>query len=351
MTLLGGNQADLARLLQVCEAWSHDVGIRFSPAKCVYLGPIPVMREVPLRIYGQDIVSKEVAPYLGIPFGRHGINWLQMAKERTQKARGVIVTMAALGMNATGWAPASSAKIYRSFIRPVMEYGVALKIPSREALKLYESVQNLALRTMVSVPRNTSIKALHKLLHVEPFDHRAKTLNAMWGAHLHNSTDRTMPAVRIWRNALVQAPQPNQVCLPRLLLSTNTIWNHPDAVKLDHATNPLADPVEDAVWADRLFDRVTRRRIRREAVAVIENALDNVAGAILIEPSDKIRPYLTGKSGINRKTRNTVMRWTLGAVAWHRPCLKCGQELSRVHAAECSGADALLAARHPEVLY
>ncbi|KAJ3379973.1 hypothetical protein HDU84_006258 [Entophlyctis sp. JEL0112] len=97
------------------------------------------MREVPLRIYGQDIVSKEVAPYLGIPFGRHGINWLQMAKERTQKARGVIVTMAALGMNATGWAPASSAKIYRSFIRPVMEYGVALKIPSREALKLYKS--------------------------------------------------------------------------------------------------------------------------------------------------------------------------------------------------------------------
>ncbi|KAJ3197845.1 hypothetical protein HDU82_001359 [Entophlyctis luteolus] len=230
-----------------------------------------------------------------------------MAKERTQKARGVIVTMAALGMNATGWAPASSAKIYCSFIRPVMEYGVALKIPSREALKLYESVQNLALCTMVSVPRNTSIKALHKLLHVEPFDHRAKTLNAMWGARLHNSTDRKMPAVHIWRNALAQAPQPNQVCLPRLLLSTNTIWNHLDAVKLDHATNPLADPVEDAMWADRLFDHVTRHRIRREAVAIIENALDNVAGAILIEPSDKIRPYLTGKSGINRKTRNTVM--------------------------------------------
>ncbi|KAJ3350935.1 hypothetical protein HDU83_009354 [Entophlyctis luteolus] len=106
------------------------------------------MREVPLRIYGQDIVSKEVAPYLGIPFGRHSINWLQMAKERTQKARGVIVTMAALGMNATG------------FIRPVMEYGVALKIPRRKALKLYESYGLFAtysfLKCGLIIPANDS---------------------------------------------------------------------------------------------------------------------------------------------------------------------------------------------------
>ncbi|KAJ3380167.1 hypothetical protein HDU84_006139 [Entophlyctis sp. JEL0112] len=180
-----------------------------------------------------------------------------------------------------------------------MEYRVALKTPSHEAFKLYKSVQNLALRTMVSVPHNTSTKALHKLLHVEPFDHQAKTLNAMWGARLHNSTNCTMPAIHIWCNALTQALQPNQVCLPRLLLLTNTLWNHLDAVKLDHATNPLADPVEDAI--------VTCHRICREAAAVIENALDNVAGAILIEPSDKIWLYLTGKSGINRKTRNTVL--------------------------------------------
>ncbi|KAJ3204272.1 hypothetical protein HDU82_005939, partial [Entophlyctis luteolus] len=60
-----------------------------------------------------------------------------------------------------------------------MEYGVALKIPSHEALKLYKSVQNLALRAMVSVPRNTSTKALHKLLHVEPFDHAVELMHCL----------------------------------------------------------------------------------------------------------------------------------------------------------------------------
>ncbi|KAJ3336652.1 hypothetical protein HDU83_009283, partial [Entophlyctis luteolus] len=97
----------------------------------------------------QDIVSKEVALYLDIPFGPHGINWLQMAKEQTQKAWGVIVTIAAIGMNATGWAPASSAKIYCSFIWPSMEYGVALKILFHKALKLYGDINLTGFHVMV----------------------------------------------------------------------------------------------------------------------------------------------------------------------------------------------------------
>ncbi|KAJ3192322.1 hypothetical protein HDU82_003242, partial [Entophlyctis luteolus] len=229
--------------------------------------------------------------------------------------------------------------------------------PSTEAMKIYEATQLLALRVMTSAPRNTSAKALHKILQVEPFAHRAMDMNAMWGSRLHNSTNRTVPAVRIWRNALVQPEGPRQVCLPRMTATLNPLWRHPEAEKLDHTTNPLqvppmpAPPYAPPPRPPRLLNEETRHRLRREAIAVLDNALDNVAGAILVEPDDKIRPFLLAKSGIDRKTRNTVLRWTIGAVAWHRPCLNCGEDLSRAHAAECSGADALLAEKHPEVAF
>ncbi|KAI8823945.1 hypothetical protein BJ741DRAFT_510801, partial [Chytriomyces cf. hyalinus JEL632] len=101
---------------------------RFSPSKCIYLGPAPALRNVPLKLFNVDLPSQQCAPYLSIPFGQHGINLALLAKERTSKACGVIVALASVGMNAMGWAPAASVTIYRSFIRLVLEYGIALKL-------------------------------------------------------------------------------------------------------------------------------------------------------------------------------------------------------------------------------
>ncbi|KAJ3376389.1 hypothetical protein HDU84_000253, partial [Entophlyctis sp. JEL0112] len=72
--------------------------------------------------------------------------WMQLTRERAAKAHGAIMSLATLRMNATGWAPAASANVYRSFVRPVLEYGVALKKPSPGAMMIYEAAQPLALR-------------------------------------------------------------------------------------------------------------------------------------------------------------------------------------------------------------
>lgn len=354
-SLLAGNLMDMARLLAISEHWSREVGIRFSPTKCVFLGPTPETRERPLCLYGEDLPSKELAPYLGLPFRQRGIDWTQLARERTQKARGVIMTLASLGMNAMGWAPAASANIYRSFIRPVLEYGVALKIPSGKILKMYESVQLLALRTLTSAPRNTSMGALHRLLQMEPFKHRANDLNMTWAARLHNSTDRSIPAVRIWRGALLGANLPHQESLPRLTTRNNELWKHQNAELLDHSTAPLVYPpavqlpYQPPRKPQRALSETIRLQIRKKAIVDLDNGLDNVAGTIQVEMDDGIRPYLKADTGINRKTRNTVMRWTLGVVTWHEQCLKCGNTLSRLHASECSGAADILQAQYPTV--
>ncbi|KAJ3376510.1 hypothetical protein HDU80_003998 [Chytriomyces hyalinus] len=57
---------------------------------------------------------------------------------------------------------------------------------------------------------------------------------------------------------------------------------------------------------------------------------------------DPIQPYLTACKGIDRKTHNNILRWTLGAVTRHEPCLKCADILTQSHAVDCSGAAASL---------
>ncbi|KAJ3239207.1 hypothetical protein HDU77_011317 [Chytriomyces hyalinus] len=346
-SLVAANQHDLAVLLRVCEEWSNTVGIRFSPSKCIYLGPTPALRDVPLRLYDTDLPSAQTAPYLGIPFGQHGINWALLAKERTAKARGVIVALASVGMNAMGWAPAASVNIYKSFVRPVLEYGVALKLPSASTLKLYESAQRLALRTLTSAPRNTSTAALHKLLQVEPFKHRATELNLMWSSRLHNSTDRSIPAVRFWRGALLGVDRPYQECLPRLARS-NPLVTHEDAKWIDFRQQPLAPPPPAEVpfkyppKPQKALSDTVRQKLRKESIVNLDTNPDSIAGAIQVETKDPIRPYLTACKGIDRKTRNNILRWTLGAVTRHEPCLKCADILTRSHAVDCSGAATLL---------
>ena len=99
--------------------------------------------------------------------------------------------LAPLGFNSRGWAPAASALIYKSFVRPVIEYGLALFQGSNAVISMYEKVQTLALRTLTSTPRNTSGKALMKLLQVEPMSHRRKMLTLRWAARLNSSGDAT----------------------------------------------------------------------------------------------------------------------------------------------------------------
>ncbi|KAJ3380337.1 hypothetical protein HDU80_002157, partial [Chytriomyces hyalinus] len=57
-----------------------------------------------------------------------------------------------------------------------------------------------------------------------------------------------------------------------------------------------------------------RHKLRKESIVNLDNNPDTIAGAIQVEMKDPIRPYLTACKGIDHKTRNNILRWTLGAV-------------------------------------
>jgi len=189
--------------------------MQFAPQKCIVLGPSVETREVPLRMYGTDLPSAEQVTYLGIPFTQNGIAWKTLCKERTEKALGVIRALAPMGFNARGWAPAASARVYKTFIRPVMEYGLALTCNlTNETLRRYERTQATALRTLCSAPPNTSWNALRRLLHMEPMAHRMEVLNIQWAARLHSSADKGNLAVHMYHNCIRTIAPPSRSSLP-----------------------------------------------------------------------------------------------------------------------------------------
>ncbi|KAJ3016797.1 UNVERIFIED_CONTAM: hypothetical protein HDU68_012020 [Siphonaria sp. JEL0065] len=171
-----------------------------------------------------------MASYLGVPFNSSGICWKAMVEERTTKAKQVIATLAPLGFNARGWAPAASARIYKTFVRPVMEYGLALFGHGMPAnlVGYYERVQTLALRTLTSTPKNTSKIALMKLLQVEPMSFRAKMLNLNWAARLNSSGDASNLAVKVFHYATQPARTTLRTSLPKAAMR-NPLWDHPEA--------------------------------------------------------------------------------------------------------------------------
>ena len=81
----------------------------------------------------------------------------------------------------------------------------------------------------------------------------------------------------------------------------------------------------------------------------LETNKPNVAGAIQLEMEDTLPPFLMPKTGITRADRWLLLQWRLGAATRHQTCCNCGDILTRAHAADCSGATALLESIHPEV--
>ncbi|KAJ3235021.1 hypothetical protein HDU77_000323 [Chytriomyces hyalinus] len=179
--------------------------------------------------------------------------------------------------------PAASVNIYKSFIWHVLKYDTALKTPSAKMLKVYKSVHT----------RNTSTAALHKLLQVEAFKHHATELNLMWSSCLHNSTNCSIPAARIWHSALLGVDLPFQECLPRLA-HLNPLMYHPDAKWIDHCQEPLVPPPLAEVpfkhppKPPKALTDTIRKELQKEAIVNLDNNPDTIAGAIQVKTDNGI---------------------------------------------------------------
>lgn len=343
LQLHAGSLAHLSQLLKICEDWSLEVGMQFAPTKCIYIGN-PLRPQSALSLYGTLLPTHASADYLGIPINSCGLDLEKNFTTRTTKARQVTQMLCSSGMNMTGFPQAASAGLYKTFIRPVMEYGIQLTVLNGKSLKMVQQAQDFALRKILGTHRTSSTNMLHKLLQIPKIDTRNLDLNFRFCTALHNSTNASIPAVKMWWKALA-CRQP--LSLTTMVVKKNPWWRKGNLV--NHLLTRLGDPNggQDAMTKEQQV------LMYEASIMELDKDNNNVAGALMFESKDPLRHALQPKAFPltiqGKMQRLAVLRWLTGCVCIHKPCVKCsdGTELSRKHGLACSGAQQLILQQYP----
>jgi hypothetical protein len=343
--LLATNEVAMQKLLDICHKWSLANGIQFAPTKCEWLS----RQNVQLHL-GPDLLPRcDRFKYLGIWFSEQGIDWKKCTDQSTRKCREIANSLRSFGFNGHGWTPKTSIIAYKAFLRPIMEYGIALQPVTPEALQSLERTQMYAIKLGFSVHARTSNLATLTVCGLPSMEDRNAILNALHISRIHNSEKMTIPVVNLywkikktgWQKAdvlksgtLIKSLQRN-IIISELSLRPDAIFNNLVQEPLTAAERQIKN--KGIIW--------NLMKIKRRTS--LEDEDGTVAGALLPDAalrSDLCRPLaLTKKDAFESpEDRRNIILWMLGRLALHQfPCNKCGQELSRAHAVQCSGAEDL----------
>ena len=129
-----------------------------------------------VTLFGEKIPQFDQATLLGITLD-HKMSLNQHIANITKKARqrtGLLVRL-----RGTNWGTSSAVliKLYKAFIRPILEYGaVIFAAMNKTNIKKLQRVQNRALRIALKMPFGTSIKLLQERANIEPIADRLSYL-------------------------------------------------------------------------------------------------------------------------------------------------------------------------------
>lgn len=160
-----GTRFEVQKMLDSAAVHSYHLGYRWKPEKCAVLNhPSDRVDAVnprpPLSLYGVALPQVHDFVYLGVPFNMRGIDNKLLT---TQRAKGTIAAMATLhrmGANRSGFSLLLSSRLYKTFVRPKFEYGLAISSLSTADLKTIEKLQDRCLRLMVGGHPTSSTAAL-----------------------------------------------------------------------------------------------------------------------------------------------------------------------------------------------
>lgn len=155
-----GSRADMVDLLAAAGRHSTQNGYRWHPGKCVTLNGNSSTNEqqspLPLELYNEPITNATTFTYLGIPFNDHGIDASLLVKQLTAKANRASHLLKRIGNHQYAFGLHTAIRNYRTFIRPVLEYGLAITVLNQEQLEELNKAQVKCIRHTLNVQRRNA---------------------------------------------------------------------------------------------------------------------------------------------------------------------------------------------------
>ncbi len=156
-------QLRLQKQIRDLETWCSKWRIKLNAAKTQYI--VFSKKNKPsnpkLTIFGTYIIESASATLLGIKFDKK-LTMGPHIKDISTKARQRASMLTRLRGKGWGFKKETLVKVYKQFVRPVLEYGaIVTSQASKSQLKKLQIAQNMALRIALSETRYTPTALLH----------------------------------------------------------------------------------------------------------------------------------------------------------------------------------------------
>ena len=235
-----GDARDVHMMLLAAEQHSNLLGYRWSPTKCEILNANP--NAEPFTLYGTEIPRCSTFRYLGLPFSSNGLDSDMLVNQSKSKAISAMRSLRDSGVHMYGFGLLSSLRAYKIFVRPIIEYGLAISFLNAIQRKVLDDIQKQCLRMCIC--RNPLEKAIGTLT--------LSHLSAMPNMHTRVfilQTKFILRARTLPKSTLVTCIVPqlanswNEARWP--VLRRNVIWNL--VKQLATGSDPPRKPLNEAI--------------------------------------------------------------------------------------------------------
>jgi len=328
IALVAESIEEMTELLQVCEEYGRAHGFRFAPQKCEVLAHEDHAVDQ-LRLYDQQLKVTENFVYLGYVFSPDGMDNKAHVERICGKAMDGVNVFRRIGLHRDGFSIAAKRRIFETFIRPKMEYGLAVARLGKAEQELLERTLRGALMTMFRVSQNTGLVAMCQLAGTTTMDIRAELLRLGWDVrvrelgpefmihHARAAAQRHRHPRSVFRRKETTAQMVFNSCLNELTRSSR--W----------------DPLRPMNTEERLL--LTKKR--RTAMARHDARVAFPGQVVRIDAT----PRLTSKridSVPSARGRRLLSLYSLNKVVGEpKPCCRCGARATLEHFRRCLGID------------
>jgi hypothetical protein len=174
IVLFSNSKEALQAMLDICAGHAADNRYRFNVAKCVILRSEPGGPADQLMLHDTRIPDASSFCYLGCTFSSSGISWKEHWKRLADGAITATQTLLGAGIKGRSIGVTSALAVHRSFIRPVLEYGLAL-CPSKGCSQA-ATAYSKTLQWMASSGQGASPDVIGLYGNMEPFEARRERL-------------------------------------------------------------------------------------------------------------------------------------------------------------------------------
>jgi hypothetical protein len=166
----------LQRVLDEIQKWCSKWRIKLNVAKTQLISFCYAKQAMELKLFGQSIKERKEMSLLGVTFDKN-LAFTSHCKSKATKAMQRVRLLRMVSGQGWGARASTIMKLYKQYVRPVLETGYAATCDARRSnLLLLQRVQNAALRTALRAPMRSKVPELHAEAGIEMLTDRLRRM-------------------------------------------------------------------------------------------------------------------------------------------------------------------------------